>query len=102
MNFKPLFSRKFANVQRSLWIAATLIITVSTAAADKVRIGALMPMTGSLAEYGTSSLNGIKLAVQQVNEGGGLLYGQLEVVAGDTQTNPQAGVAAAKQLVSVN
>ena len=102
MNKKLLFSRKFVKVRRTLWIAAALFIIANTVEAENVSIGALMPMTGSLAEYGTTSLNGIKLAVQQVNEGGGLLNGQMKVVVGDTQTNPQAGVAAAKQLVSVN
>ena len=89
-----IFPRKFAKAQRTLWIAVAAVIAASTAVADNVKIGALMPMTGALAEYGESSLNGIKLAVQQVNQGGGLLDGQLEVVVGDTQTNPQAGVAA--------
>jgi len=59
-------------------------------------------MTGALAEYGEASLNAIRLAEQQINEQGGVLGGELEVLIGDTQTSPQAGVAAAKQLVSAN
>lgn len=74
----------------------------STVLAEGARIGALLPMTGALAEYGEASLNAIRLAESQINAQGGLLDGQLEVLVGDTQTSPQAGVAAAKQLVSAN
>ncbi|MGE0255345.1 MAG: ABC transporter substrate-binding protein [Alphaproteobacteria bacterium] len=72
-------------------------------AADPVRIAALLPMTGTLGEYGKSARNGVDLAVAEINAAGGVLDGRMiEIVTGDTQTNPQAGVAAAQQLVSVN
>lgn len=84
-------------------LAGALLLAAGAApAADDVKIGALMPMTGALAEYGESSLNGVKLAEKHINANGGLLGGRVKVVVGDTQTNPQAGVAAAKQLVSAN
>lgn len=86
----------------------TLILALAAACAsplvraDPIKLGALMPMTGALAEYGASSLNGVKLAVDQINQRGGVLGQPLELIVGDTQTNPQAGVAAAKQLVGAN
>lgn len=64
------------------------------------KIGALMPMTGGLQVYGQTSLNGVRLAVDEVNAAGGVLGGTLELAVGDTQTNPQAGVDAAKRLVA--
>ena len=73
------------------------------AAADPVRIAALLPMTGTLDEYGKSARTGVGLAVAEINAAGGVLGGRmLEVITGDTQTNPQAAVAVAQQLVSVN
>jgi branched-chain amino acid transport system substrate-binding protein len=63
------------------------------------KIGALMPMTGGLQVYGQTSLNGVRMAVDEVNAAGGVLGGPLGLSVGDTQTNPQAGVDAAKRLV---
>lgn len=96
MTFPTLFK-----TAAGLSMAATLGLS-STALAEGAKVGALLPMTGALAEYGEASLNAIRLAEQQINEQGGLLGGELEVLIGDTQTSPQAGVAAAKQLVSAN
>jgi len=84
-----------------LTLAATLGVSTG-ALAQGARVGAILPMTGALAEYGEASLEAIRLAESQINEQGGLLGGDLEVLIGDTQTSPQAGVAAAKQLVSAN
>jgi len=73
----------------------------SALAQSGAKIGALMPTTGGLQVYGESSINGVKLAVDEVNAAGGVLGGELKLVFGDTQTNPQAGVDAAKRLVSI-
>jgi len=66
-----------------------------------IKIGALMPMTGDLQAYGKSCYTGVKLAVEQINAGGGVLGSTLEVKLGDTQTKPQPGIDAAQKLVSV-
>ncbi len=90
---------------RRLGIAAVTLAAALAAApvlAGEVKIGALMPMTGALGEYGVTSLNGIKLAADEINAAGGVLGSKLSIVVGDTQTNPQAGVESAKRLVSVD
>jgi ABC-type branched-subunit amino acid transport system substrate-binding protein len=66
-----------------------------------VTLGALVPLTGDLQAYGQTSLNGIELAAQQINNAGGVLGQDLEIQTGDTQTKPQAGIDAAKKLVSI-
>lgn len=81
--------------------ALALGFAVSTASAEEVKIGALMSMTGDLQAYGETSLNGIKLAIKQVNEAGGAAGNTLAVAVGDDQTNPQVGVDAAKKLVEI-
>jgi len=70
--------------------------------AGTLRIGALMPMTGDLQAYGETSLNGLKLAIQHVNEQGGVRGTEAEVITGDTQTAPQPGTDAAQQLVNID
>jgi len=93
---------------RTLVLAAvaTLAITgcsseESSEDSDRLILGALMPMTGDLQAYGETSLNGIKLAVMHVNRGGGVLGKNMAVEVGDTQTTPQAGIDAAKKLISI-
>jgi len=81
--------------------ALPLALGISAAHAD-VTVGALMPLTGALGEYGESSLNGVMLAAREISESGGILGGPMNIAVGDTQTNPQAGVLAAKQLIATN
>jgi ABC-type branched-subunit amino acid transport system substrate-binding protein len=71
------------------------------ALAEGLKLGALIPLTGGLATYGESSLNGMRLAVEQANEAGGVLDGEVELVVGDTQTRSQPAVDAANRLVGV-
>ena len=74
----------------------------ASALAEGARIGAVMPTTGALQVYGETSANGVRMAVDEVNAAGGVLGGRLDLVFGDTQTNPQAGVDAAKKLVEID
>ncbi|WP_236843245.1 ABC transporter substrate-binding protein [Bradyrhizobium icense] len=98
--------------RQMLRIAAACVLAVgvwgsgpasSQTQTEPVRIGALMSMTGALAEYGESILKGVQLAAEEINAGGGVLDGRrIEVVVGDDQTTPQPGVDAAQRLISVN
>ena len=83
-------------------LAAAVAMGAATAQAENLKLGALMPLTGGLQAYGETSLNGVKLAAEQINAAGGVNGGQVEVIVGDTQTAPQAGVSAAQKLVNVD
>ena len=71
------------------------------AAAQDVEIGAAMPLTGDLADFGESDAKGVELAVKEINAAGGVLGQELGLSIADTRTSPQAGVDAAKKLVNV-
>lgn len=76
--------------------------SAAPAAAQNVKIGAIMSTTGPLQVYGEAGLNGIRLAIDQINEAGGVLDRQVELVAADDATNPQVGVDAAQRIVNVD
>lgn len=76
-------------------------VATETASADVVEIGALMPMTGDLQAFGETSLNGINLAVDEINAAGGVMGRPIEVSVGDTQTAAQPSIDAAQKLVSI-
>ena len=94
-------------VRRTATIAATAAVMVASGSAVQaddgpLKLGALMPMTGDLQAYGQTSLNGIELAAKEINDAGGVLGRDMQIELGDTQTNPQSGIDAAKQLVSID
>ncbi len=47
----------------------------AAASGDTITLGVIGPMTGSLAVYGTHVSNGAELAVEQINEAGGISVG---------------------------
>lgn len=81
--------------------AAAMLAGLPAAANAEFRLGALVPVTGDLQVFGETSSNGIDLAVQQINDAGGVHGEPVEVVTSDTQALPQAGVSAAQSLVNV-
>jgi len=58
-------------------------------AADTVKIGVTAPLTGPSAETGSYQIQGAKLAVEEINQAGGILGKKVELVIEDDQTtNP--------------
>src|SRR5262249_20624547 len=69
-------------------IAAAALLPRTAFAADPVNIGALYPVTGSFAQIGQGCVNAAKLAVQMVNDAGGIksLGGaKLNLIVSDVQ-----------------
>lgn len=60
---------------------------------NELRIGALLCLTGECAEWGTNSLDGIRLAVEEINNSGGLLGRKLAVDVQDSGEGESAGKA---------
>ena len=69
------------------------------AAADTIKIGFHAPLTGFAASDGKSSTEGGKLAINQINAGGGVLGKQLELVIYDDQAKPAQSIPIANKLI---
>jgi len=68
-----------------------------TYAADSIKIGMVVPLTGAIADAGRYGLQGAKLAVEEINAAGGVLGRQLELIVEDDQTlNPTTVLAFTK------
>jgi branched-chain amino acid transport system substrate-binding protein len=65
-----------------------------------VRIGVVGPFTGPSADFGVPMLNGIKLAVDEINAVGGYLGRPLELVIKDDGANPDQGRKVSQELVN--
>lgn len=87
----------------SLSIAASGPLCMAIAqTATTLKIGALLPLTGGGAVYGPSMQKAMQIAVEQVNSAGGAAGRKIELLTEDDQTQPEAGVLAAKKLIDVN
>ena len=64
-----------------------------------VMVGLIAPMTGGLAVSGAAIQRGMLLAMDEVNQDGGVLGRPLQLAVRDVQNDPQAGVAALRGLV---
>ena len=73
-----------------------------SSAAESVKIGTLLDLTGALEAYGKPIQNGAILAAEQLNASGGPLGRKIELVHRDSQTDPTAGIDAAKKLVELD
>ena len=69
-------------------------------AGETVKIGVSCPMTGGSSDMGISMRNGIRLAVEELNEwAGGVLGKKIELVERDDLANIDAGKKVAEDLV---
>ena len=68
-------------------------------AAEPVRIGVTTILSGQYADRGQSEQYGIELALQRINEAGGVLGRPVEAFYGDNAADPATGIAATKRLI---
>ena len=68
-------------------------------AAQPIRRGLILPLTGGSADMGNSARVGAQVAVEEINAVGGYLGRKLELVIRDDQANNDMGLAHAEELV---
>ena len=68
---------------------------------DELKIAFLADFSGPLAEFGPEIQTGVELAIQHVNDAGGVNGQDVVLVTGDTQVDPAIGVEEARRLVEV-
>jgi branched-chain amino acid transport system substrate-binding protein len=73
----------------------------SPVAGGPLKIGLLGPLTGALAPFGPDYVNTANLAIEHINDAGGVLGQDVQLAVGDTGTAPEQGVAEARRLVDV-
>ena len=81
-------------------IAVTVSMALaSTASAANLKIGYVGGMTGACAGLTHYAINGMKMAIDEVNSSGGVLGQQLEVIYRDSKTKPDEGAKQARDLI---
>src|SRR6516162_2895872 len=87
-------------LQRLLFaiIAATLLPAAATAA-DNIKIGFPMPLSGPASVYGVPITKGAEMAVQEINASGGVLGRKLELLTRDSKASADEAVRLAREMI---
>ena len=96
MKLLPLFGLS------AMVLGALVTCQTSVPAQESIKIGVVMPLSGPNAQFGRNSLNGIQLALDDVNGAGGIksLGGaKIELAVADVP-QPSAAAAAPQRLIS--
>lgn len=92
--------KKFGKVI-SAALCATMVagmMTAGVSAEETIKIGSIGPMTGAAAVYGNAVMNAIQIAVDEINEAGGVNGYQLEFNPQDDEHDAEKAVNAYNTL----
>ncbi|MBV9249528.1 MAG: ABC transporter substrate-binding protein [Acetobacteraceae bacterium] len=83
-------------------LAAVVLWPLMAVAADPIRIGFPIPLSGPTAVYGEPVLKGAEMAVAEINANGGVLGRKLELLSRDSKANADEAVRLARELIIRN
>lgn len=97
-------------MKKILWILATVLVVVLLGVfvlsnkdnSDTIKIGALLSLTGDNAQQGNLAKNGILIAVEKVNQEGGINGKKIELIIEDTRTDANGTITAMKKLTTLD
>jgi branched-chain amino acid transport system substrate-binding protein len=96
---RPPFAKEKSMAFRiALWTSCILACTPALAA-EPVRIGVTTILSGQYADRGQSEQYGVELALERINEAGGVLGRPVEAFYGDNAADPATGIVATKRLI---
>ena len=75
------------------------IMLSSALAANSLKIGVMLPLTGRQATFGRIQQQSIQMAAAEVNADGGINGKKIELIEADTQSNPDMGRRAIERLI---
>jgi branched-chain amino acid transport system substrate-binding protein len=84
---------------RSIALLTAVLASVSVRAAEPIRIGITTILSGPYADRGQSEQYGAQLALNEINEAGGVLGRPVEAFYADNACKPDIGVPATKRLL---
>jgi branched-chain amino acid transport system substrate-binding protein len=80
-------------------LAATALWPLSAGAADDIKIGFPIPLSGPTAVYGEPVLKGAEMAVSEINAKGGVLGRKLQLLSRDSKASADEAVRIARELI---
>jgi len=94
--------RAMITIGRLLFLVPLIsAFTIPTHAAETVMVGLNVPLSGSYARQGEDQLKAYTLAIDLLNESGGILGRRIVYAVRDTQTDPVVAKANAYELIAL-
>ncbi|OYW59808.1 MAG: hypothetical protein B7X99_01950 [Rhizobiales bacterium 17-65-6] len=97
------------HVTRRLFLTATAatlatpaLLRHGLAQSAPIRVGSLTPLSGGGGPYGPEKAKAHKVVVDLVNANGGVLGRQIELIADNSETNPEVAVRAARKMIDAD
>ena len=90
--------KKFVKLASLACVSAMLLSTTAFAEGETFKIGGIGPMTGAAAVYGNAVMNAAQIAVDEINEAGGVNGAQLEFNPQDDEHDAEKSVNAYNAL----
>ena len=87
-------------MKKIIFSLSSLLLSTALFAAETIKIGVVGPRTGSAAAEGKTFDEGIALALDKINGGGGVLGKTVEVVFEDTAGNAEKAASAFEKLAT--
>jgi branched-chain amino acid transport system substrate-binding protein len=84
----------------SIVLASLITACNNGGGGDKVRIGVFMSTTGTTANFGISSVNGIKMAADEVNSAGGINGKQVDLLVQDDRSDASEAATIVTKFVT--
>ena len=69
-------------------------------AADSVKVGIVLPLTGSMAKFGEIEKQSFEMALEEINAAGGINGKKLDLLIEDTTGRPDVGRSVAEKLIT--
>lgn len=79
-----------------------LIATRQKTEPGEIKIGVILPLTGEGAKYGDAAKKGFDLAVDEINNNGGIKGKKIHLICEDSQGDPKLGVSAMQKFATVD
>ncbi len=86
-------------IRKAVVAVALAALAVPAAAADELKIGALLSVTGPAAFLGAPEARTLEMLTEQVNARGGVAGHKVKLIVKDTGGSPEKAVSFARQLI---
>lgn len=108
---RKTFFKKVLGVITIVAMSATMVMGCSetakvnsnggnSASGDTIKLGGVFPLTGDVPALGAAMQNGAKLALKEINDGGGVLGKKLDLVIEDDQNQAATAPNAITKLIT--
>ena len=89
-------------IKKLLLTALTLFFSFSLYAANTIKIGASMPLTGMFAVPGSKHLEGYKMCVDMINQNGGWLGKKVILLGIDNRSDTETAISQYERFINVD